>query len=56
MKKRIHLSLGIAVMLTALVGCAGSQAFREAREQEILEHWDLAVLKYSRAVELDPKE
>ena len=47
MKKRIHLSLGIAVMLTVLVGCAGSRAFREAREEELLEHWDLAVLKYS---------
>ncbi len=56
MKKRIHLSLGIAVLLTVLVGCTGSRAFREAREEELLEHWDLAVLKYSRAVQLDPKE
>jgi general secretion pathway protein D len=55
MKKRVQLSVAIAVMLT-VVGCTGSRAFREAREEEMLEHWDLAVLKYSRAVQLDPKE
>ncbi|MEP6471719.1 MAG: secretin N-terminal domain-containing protein, partial [Acidobacteriota bacterium] len=56
MKKRVHLSLGIAVMLTVLAGCTGSRAFRDAQEEETLEHWDLAVLKYSRAVQLDPTE
>ena len=55
MKKRLHLSIGIAVMLSVLAGCTGSRAFREAREEEALQHWDLAVLKYSRAAELDPQ-
>ena len=54
MKKRIHLSVAIAGMLALLVGCTGSRAYRDAREEEALQHWDLAVLKYSRAVQLDP--
>jgi general secretion pathway protein D len=56
MKKRIHLSVALAGMLALLVGCTGSRAYREAREEETLQHWDLAVLKYSRAVQLDPEE
>ena len=43
--------LGTAV---ATFACAGSQSFREAREEETLGHWDIAVLKYSRASDLDP--
>ncbi len=43
-----------ALLLLASAGCAGSRAFRDAREEETLEHWDLAVLKYSRASALDP--
>ena len=56
MKNRIHLTAALALTLTVLVGCTGSRAFRDAREEEALEHWDLAVLKYSRAVQLDPKD
>jgi general secretion pathway protein D len=41
-------------LLVAATGCAGSLAFRDAREEETLGHWDLAVLKYSRALDLDP--
>jgi general secretion pathway protein D len=55
MKKRLHLSAAIALTLAVLVGCAGSRAFREARQEEAVGHWDLAVLKYSRAAELDPE-
>jgi general secretion pathway protein D len=40
--------------LLAASGCTGSLAFRNAREEETLGHWDLAVLKYSRALDLDP--
>src|SRR5262249_29623543 len=50
-------SLKLVGLVTVFVGasfCAGSGAFREAREQETLQHWDLAVLKYSRALDLDP--
>ena len=55
MKNRIHLSVALVLTLVALSACTGSRAFREARDQEALEHWDLAVLQYSRAAELDPK-
>ncbi|MDQ5858407.1 MAG: hypothetical protein M3542_09060 [Acidobacteriota bacterium] len=54
MKNRIHLSVVLPLLLVSLSACTGSRAFREAREQEALEHWDLAVLQYSRAAELDP--
>ncbi|MGH9399909.1 MAG: hypothetical protein ACRD00_06045, partial [Thermoanaerobaculia bacterium] len=43
--------IGLTVFAWA---CAGSQAFREAREEETLGHWDVAVLKYGRAADLDP--
>src|SRR5687767_8946255 len=55
MKKRTHLTFALCLTLVVLTGCAGSRAFREAREQEMLEHWDRAVLKYARAAELDPE-
>ncbi len=55
MTKRTCLSAALFLTLTALVGCAGSRAFRDAREEEAVEHWDLAVLKYARAAELEPK-
>lgn len=42
------------LLLLAATGCTGSLAFRDAREEETLGHWDLAVLKYSRALDLDP--
>ncbi|HEY3169744.1 MAG TPA: secretin N-terminal domain-containing protein [Thermoanaerobaculia bacterium] len=55
MKHRLHLSTALSLTLIALVGCAGSRAFREARQEEAVEHWDIAVLKYSRAAELEPQ-
>jgi len=45
--------LALLVLLTASA-CAGSRSYHEAREEEVLGHWDLAVLKFSRAIELDP--
>src|ERR1700693_4126709 len=44
----------IVLLVGASFGCTGSLAFRDAREEETLGHWDLAVLKYSRALDLDP--
>ena len=55
MRKRIHLARALPLLLVVLTACTGSRAFREARDQEALQHWDLAVLQYSRAAELDPK-
>ena len=50
----IRKTLPVLLLLTFL-GCTGARAFREAREEETLQHWDLAVLKYSRALDLDPE-
>ena len=55
MTKRIRLTRALPLLLVVLTACTGSRAFREARDQEALQHWDLAVLQYSRAAELDPK-
>lgn len=42
------------VLVLAGAGCVGSQAYRDAREEETLGHWDVAVLKYGRALDLNP--
>src|SRR5512141_40341 len=46
----------LLALLTLLLatGCAGSAAYRDAREEETLQHWDLAVIKYARALDQDP--
>ena len=48
----------IAALLAALLawtaGCAGTEAFQDARNNEELGHWDLAVMQYAKAVELNP--
>lgn len=46
--------LALLVLLVA-TGCSGSRAFHDAKEEETLGHWDLAVLKYARALDQDPK-
>ena len=56
MTNRNRVTRVLPLLLIAFTACTGSRAFREAQEEETLEHWDLAVLKYSRAVQLDPKE
>jgi general secretion pathway protein D len=45
-------ALALLAVLTA-ASCVGTRAYRDAREEETLGHWDLAVLKYSRALDLD---
>jgi general secretion pathway protein D len=45
-------ALALLALLTA-VSCVGSRAYQDAREEETLGHWDLAVLKYARALDLD---
>ncbi len=49
------LKLLAILFLLAATACSGSRAFHDAREEETLGHWDLAVLKYARALDLDPK-
>ncbi|MBP7678342.1 MAG: hypothetical protein KBB14_18710, partial [Thermoanaerobaculia bacterium] len=45
-----------AVLATAFVtsGCAAERAFRQAQDHEQRRHWDLAVMAYEKANELDP--
>ena len=50
-----HKSLVLIVLLVGgSFGCAGSAAYRDAREEETHQHWDLAVIKFSRALDQDP--
>jgi len=46
-----------AALLAALLltgGCVASRAFRDAEREESRQHWDLAVLAYQRALEIEP--
>ncbi len=44
----------VAAVLLAAAGCAGSRSFQQAKEEENLGHYDLAVMNYAKALELDP--
>ena len=44
----------VAALLATTVGCAGMGSFEAAKNEESLGHYDLAVLSYARALELDP--
>ncbi len=46
--------MALAAALLAAVGCAGARSFQDAREEEELGHYDIAVMDYARALELDP--
>lgn len=46
--------ISLAALLAVTMGCAGSNTFRNARDEETLGHWDLAVLNYARALDLEP--
>ncbi len=43
-----------ALMCVVLTACAGSTAYQQAKDEEAVGHWDLAVMQYARAVENDP--
>lgn len=51
--KLLKMAFAVALVATA-VGCAGTQPFQQAREQESLGHYDLAVSFYAKALEFDP--
>jgi general secretion pathway protein D len=44
----------VAALFAAAVGCAGSSSFQTAKDEENLGHYDLAVMNYAKALELDP--
>ncbi|HEX7579465.1 MAG TPA: secretin N-terminal domain-containing protein [Thermoanaerobaculia bacterium] len=47
--------LAMALLLLASTGCAAHRVFRSAEEEERAQHWDLAVLAYQKAAEMDPE-
>ncbi len=47
--------LAVAFLLLASTGCAAHRAFRAAEEEERSQHWDLAILAYQKAAEMDPE-
>ena len=44
----------LAALVALTTACVGAADFRDARDEEELGHWDLAVMKYAKAVELNP--
>jgi general secretion pathway protein D len=53
-RRRLGL-MSFAILLTlSSAGCVISRAYREAKEEESLGHWDMAVLKYAEALDADP--
>jgi general secretion pathway protein D len=44
-----------ALMCVVLTACAGSTSYQQARDEEAVGHWDLAVMRYAQALEMDPK-
>jgi general secretion pathway protein D len=42
------------VLVLAAVGCAGARVYQEAKDEEAVGHYDLAVMNYAKALELDP--
>jgi general secretion pathway protein D len=47
--------LAVVLLLLASTGCAAHRAYRSAEEEERAQHWDLAVLAYQKAAEMDPE-
>jgi general secretion pathway protein D len=43
-----------AALVVAAVGCAGSKSYQTAKDEESVGHYDIAVLNYAKALELDP--
>jgi general secretion pathway protein D len=42
------------LMCVVLSACAGSTAYQQAKDEEAVGHWDLAVMQYAKAAENDP--
>ena len=42
------------VLVVAAVGCAGARIYQEARDEEAVGHFDIAVMNYAKALDLDP--
>ena len=44
----------VLLLTVGVTGCAGSVAYQQAKNEEAVGHWDLAVIQYARAAEQDP--
>ncbi|MBK9373671.1 MAG: hypothetical protein IPN03_08020 [Holophagales bacterium] len=51
---RVLLLAAALALAVGASGCASERAFREARDYEQLEYWDMAVMAYQKAASLDP--
>ena len=51
---RVFLLAATLALAVGASGCASERAFREARDYEQLEYWDMAVMAYQKAASLDP--
>jgi len=45
---------GVLVLAAVTVGCAGARAYEQAKDDEQLGHYDLAVMQYAKALEFEP--
>ena len=55
MSKRWRASCALFAVLVTAAGCSAYRNYEQAKDAESLEQWDTAVLKYAKAIELDPK-
>lgn len=54
-RRRSPRALALALLLGLLSsGCASERAYRQAQGHEEMQHWDLAVMAYEKAVTIDP--
>lgn len=51
---RAAFAVSLAILALSAGGCASTVAYRDAEKAERREHWDVAVLAYQRAVDLEP--
>ena len=42
--------------MVAAVGCAGARSYQQAKDEEAVGHYDLAVMNYAKALDLEPDE
>src|SRR5512140_1674618 len=53
--RRPFAGLAVAILLFASTGCAAHRAYKSAETEERSQHWDLAVLAYQKAAEMEPQ-
>ena len=54
MRMKIAKLAGTLALVVTTAGCVGARAYQQAQDEEQLGHYDLAVMQYAKALELDP--